>query len=315
MNATAITRKLESPAIFSEHEMADLEKIIHEYPFFQMAQILYHVQYALLNPSQKYVHMQAAYAYTRYNHMVDNLYEKIDKDRFHSGRNNTSWKTYLEKDPKQKEKATPLPDTAEKASKPIEKETKPIEKETKSTEKAARPTEKASRPISGDQKKKGLKPMDPERKKPAKEPKEKTVSAPEDRSQKLREIMKKRLEEIQSTEKTPAGGPAKSRTRKKEPKKKPATGMDKKSQSELIEKFIREEPSISRVQGDVEGDIEHAKKSTEENEEIISETLADIHLKQGNTSKAIEIFEQLSLNYPEKSSYFASRIKKIKNNA
>ncbi len=51
------------------------------------------------------------------------------------------------------------------------------------------------------------------------------------------------------------------------------------------------------------------EKSTAEDDELITETLADIYFKQKNYEKAIHAFEKLSLKYPEKSIYFASRIK------
>jgi len=45
--------------------------------------------------------------------------------------------------------------------------------------------------------------------------------------------------------------------------------------------------------------------------DIQTETMADIYLKQGLKSKAIQIFEKLSLINPSKSAYFTSRINKI----
>ncbi|MEO1627652.1 MAG: hypothetical protein AAFV25_21045 [Bacteroidota bacterium] len=56
-----------------------------------------------------------------------------------------------------------------------------------------------------------------------------------------------------------------------------------------------------------------ANRSLEENAEIVSETLAEILAKQGNFEKAIEMYERLSLIFPEKSTFFAERIKKLKN--
>ncbi|RIJ49079.1 hypothetical protein D1614_05795 [Maribellus luteus] len=52
-------------------------------------------------------------------------------------------------------------------------------------------------------------------------------------------------------------------------------------------------------------------KSVSENDELITETLANIYFQQKNYTKAIESFEKLSLKFPEKSVYFASRIKEI----
>ena len=48
-----------------------------------------------------------------------------------------------------------------------------------------------------------------------------------------------------------------------------------------------------------------------DNEEFVTETLAEIHVRQGNYAKAIKIYERLMLNIPEKKTYFASRIKYI----
>jgi tetratricopeptide (TPR) repeat protein len=55
-----------------------------------------------------------------------------------------------------------------------------------------------------------------------------------------------------------------------------------------------------------------AKKSIKENNEMNTETLAKIYLKQGNYPRAIEIYEHLMLSNPEKKLFFASRINFIK---
>ena len=49
----------------------------------------------------------------------------------------------------------------------------------------------------------------------------------------------------------------------------------------------------------------------EENDEIITETLASIYTQQKNYDKALIAYQKLSLKYPEKNIYFASRIKEI----
>ena len=84
------------------------------------------------------------------------------------------------------------------------------------------------------------------------------------------------------------------------------------SRKELIDKFIAENPSISRPKAEFFNPITMAQNSIVDNSEIVSETLAKIYLKQGYFDKAIEIYEKLSLIYPEKSVYFAAQIELIK---
>ena len=58
---------------------------------------------------------------------------------------------------------------------------------------------------------------------------------------------------------------------------------------------------------------ELAAKSIEENDDMISETLADILAWQGNYKKSIEMYKRLCLLIPEKSDYFAAKIEKLRN--
>lgn len=55
-----------------------------------------------------------------------------------------------------------------------------------------------------------------------------------------------------------------------------------------------------------------AKMSLVANNEFVTETLANIYARQGQIHKAIEIYKQLSLKYPEKKTFFASRIRYLK---
>ncbi|WP_052324079.1 hypothetical protein [Flavihumibacter sp. ZG627] len=49
-----------------------------------------------------------------------------------------------------------------------------------------------------------------------------------------------------------------------------------------------------------------------EMKEVVTETMAEVLLKQGNKARAIDIYRKLSLAYPDKSAYFAARIENIK---
>lgn len=92
---------------------------------------------------------------------------------------------------------------------------------------------------------------------------------------------------------------------------KPAT--KKMSRKELIDKFITENPSISRPKAEFYNPLTVAQNSIIDQENIVSETLAKIYEQQGYVEKAISIYEKLHLKYPEKSRYFAAQIERLKN--
>ena len=79
----------------------------------------------------------------------------------------------------------------------------------------------------------------------------------------------------------------------------------------LIDKFIREQPRIIFRKDDIYKDEEDISYDNENEEEFVSEILAEIYWKQGDPIKAIRTYEKLCLKFPEKSSYFASQIEKI----
>jgi len=55
-----------------------------------------------------------------------------------------------------------------------------------------------------------------------------------------------------------------------------------------------------------------SENSNQIGEDLITETLANVYLKQGLYSEALESYQKLSLKFPEKNSYFATQIEKIK---
>jgi len=84
----------------------------------------------------------------------------------------------------------------------------------------------------------------------------------------------------------------------------------KKSKSDLIDEFIKNEPGITRQKSAFFNPVKAARISIVDEENIISETLAKIYTDQGLFEKAISTYKKLSLKFPEKSTYFAALIEK-----
>ncbi|MDR1865424.1 MAG: hypothetical protein LBR08_07620 [Bacteroidales bacterium] len=77
----------------------------------------------------------------------------------------------------------------------------------------------------------------------------------------------------------------------------------------LIEEFLNKNPKIIPSDTAYQADI-HAGLTEDEN--FASEILADIYVHQRHIRKAVKIYEQLILKYPEKHAYFASQIDRLK---
>ena len=83
------------------------------------------------------------------------------------------------------------------------------------------------------------------------------------------------------------------------------------STDDVIDKFLlTEDLRIVAEEGEPEGDLKLEADLTEE-EELVSEELAEIYLAQGLREEAKAIYRKLSLLNPEKSIYFAELIAKI----
>lgn len=81
----------------------------------------------------------------------------------------------------------------------------------------------------------------------------------------------------------------------------------------ILDKFIRENPRISRPKIEFYNPVNMARQSIEEDEELVTETLAQLYYRQKAYKKAIRAYEKLSLIYPHRIAYFADLIQKIKN--
>ncbi len=81
---------------------------------------------------------------------------------------------------------------------------------------------------------------------------------------------------------------------------------------ELIDRFIKEKPKIVPKRNYSAPAPDSVIKSVEEKQMLMTETLANLYIKQKKYEKAIQAFKILSLKYPKKSSYFANRIQELK---
>jgi hypothetical protein len=84
-------------------------------------------------------------------------------------------------------------------------------------------------------------------------------------------------------------------------------------QTEIIDQFIKTQPSITRKSAPPSaqtGDL--SEPSSQFGENIVSETLVEILLKQGKKEKAIEALKKLIWKFPQKKAYFAAQIEDLR---
>jgi hypothetical protein len=95
------------------------------------------------------------------------------------------------------------------------------------------------------------------------------------------------------------------------PKAAPVKPDLKRKEQIIIERFIQEEPQIKPQSSDKLDNENKAKKSSEDRDELVTETLAAIYTEQMLYHKAISSYKKLMLKFPEKSRYFAEKIEQL----
>lgn len=92
----------------------------------------------------------------------------------------------------------------------------------------------------------------------------------------------------------------------------PVKKTDIQKSKQIIDRFIETDPRITPARSSFYSPVNMAKRSVQESDDLVSETLARIYAQQGNFQKAIHLYELLSLKFPEKSLYFAALIEELK---
>ena len=85
-----------------------------------------------------------------------------------------------------------------------------------------------------------------------------------------------------------------------------------KKQIEIIDRFIKRQPTIVRKPASGKPDVDLSKKSVELTQEVVSTTLADLLISQGKKERAIEVLKKLIWKFPQKKAIFAARIEELK---
>jgi len=91
----------------------------------------------------------------------------------------------------------------------------------------------------------------------------------------------------------------------------------KKEQLNIINSFIENEPVLTkRIKPDNQTNKQEAEdlsaSSTNLSDDVVSETLAKLMIKQGRKQKAIDIYKKLIWKFPQKKTYFVEIIEELK---
>ena len=89
-------------------------------------------------------------------------------------------------------------------------------------------------------------------------------------------------------------------------------GRQLKSFTEWLKTMKRLPVQAPALDASVEKNLEHLAEDSVHNPEVVTETMAEVWLKQGNREKAIETYNKLSLLNPLKRDYFAALIENLK---
>ena len=291
MNADLFTDYLKNPQLLNHGSIGELSELVKKYPYSQSGRIL--LTMALLKEKHDgYIdelRTTAIYAADRkiLKQHIDKLSRKEEQVVLHD-------------EHAEKETEVVETDTIKEETQTFAEETPEVElKEANAESEVIKPEEKIET--------KDAEQVVEHVKIPAQDHEIETILIEEEKQEdtlsQLKKIVADRLKQLELEKEG-------RKTTEVEKKEHPPKTKNVQSVSELIDDFIKNEPSISRHKATFFNPAEAAKESVVDEENIVSETLAKIYFDQRRFQKAIAVYKKLSLKYPEKSSYFAALIEK-----
>ena len=292
MTITDFTYFLENPdKVVDPLQTKQMEDIIEEYPYFQAARALHLKGLKNLNSYKYNKALKTTAAYTTDR---DVLFDFItSKDFLQYGLTGSTGNVdYLDT-------AEPVYKTEKEKVLIEESEDKPLPQDVQDAENILDPEIFSSKETYNESKK---------------EVKYLEIGKPLDFDKKekysftewLQLASKKKIERESITNKTEIIKPKKETNRDN-----PSDNVSlKKHKFDIIDKFIAENPKIVPKEN-IKPSFNPKDSVKIDKSELMTETLARVYLEQKKYKKAIQAYKILSLKYPEKSSFFADRIKSV----
>lgn len=314
MRTEELLKYINNPALLNKDSVPELQKLVHDFPYFQAGHLLLCMASKKWDPS---VYQQSlkktAIVATNRNHLYKLIHqlessEEVAKEEKSSLAENVKQELNILKSAEVviEEAVSEKEIINEPETKPKENLVKEEKVKTISDEKAVELEIKKSLVNSFVEKEilktnEALKP-------------EKIIEKPDNFNDWLQFLKKNNGQAYSDIE--IEVNKEKFRTAEKNKEKQKDVLKDKEKKKSLIDKIIESNPGVIRQKEEqkfFKSDFK-AKESLVENEHLVTETLAKIYALQGNINKAIRSYEILSLKFPQKSAYFASLIQKLKNN-
>ncbi|MGJ3235898.1 hypothetical protein [Marivirga sp.] len=234
------------------------------------------------------------------SHLPDSFFEELFKDMEALKEEKENYQKTLEKFEAKKPTSKPKTATNKKTTK------KPASSKTSTTKKVAskKTTAKSTAKKTSTAKTASRTKASPKKASPAKTSSKKSTAA-------------KKTDTTKSTSKKPKKDEhdiIEEITSRKELK---ISDAHKKEQLDIINNFIQKEPVLTkRIDPDNQSNKQEAEdlsaNSTNLSDDVVSETLAKLMIKQGRKQKAIDIYKKLIWKFPQKKTYFVEIIDELK---